>query len=144
MHLVEEFELTGQLVGRLPLGGELGPFLVVVMVGQILACVGVPAKGPEAVQMDLLAHGGGQRVHKDPRAQSLRRKVLRLPVSEREQKTRSVVEEKQGERQRTLEEPFVICNEKISVLPGDQKWNNFDLKLNLNHELLHVHPILTC
>lgn len=57
MHLVEEFELGGQLVRLLPLGGELGALLVVVMVWQLLARVGVPAKGPEAVQVDLVTHG---------------------------------------------------------------------------------------
>lgn len=57
MHLVEEFELGGQLMGLLPLGGELGALLVVVVVRQLLTRVGVPPEGPEAVQVDLVAHG---------------------------------------------------------------------------------------
>lgn len=73
MHLVQEFELSGQLVRLLPLGGELGTLLVVVVVWQLLARVGVPTKGPEAIQVDLVAHGGGQRVHQDARAQAFRR-----------------------------------------------------------------------
>lgn len=56
MHLVEEFELSRQLVRLLPLGSELGALLVVVVVRQLLARVRVPAKGPEAVQVDLVAH----------------------------------------------------------------------------------------
>lgn len=81
MHLVEQLKLTGQLVGLLPLGGELGSFLVIVVVGQLLACVGIPAEGPEAIQMDLLTHGRGQSVHEDTSAQSLERQVLGLPIS---------------------------------------------------------------
>lgn len=63
MHLVEEFELGRQLVRLLPLGRELGALLVVVVVWQLLARVRVPAKGPESIQVDLVAHGRGQRVH---------------------------------------------------------------------------------
>lgn len=59
VQLVEQLELGGQLVGLLPLGGEFCPFLVIVVVGQLFACVGVPAKGPKAVEVDLIAHGGG-------------------------------------------------------------------------------------
>lgn len=43
----------------MPLGGEFCPLLVIVVVRQVLACIGVPAEGPEAVEMDLVAHGGG-------------------------------------------------------------------------------------
>lgn len=56
VQLVEQLELAGQLVGFLPLSGEFGPFLVVVVVRQILACVGVPAKGPEAIEVDLVTY----------------------------------------------------------------------------------------
>lgn len=73
VHLVEESELSGQLMGLLPFGGELGALLVVVVVWQLLACVWVPAKGPEAVQVDLVTHGGRQSVHQDASAQALRR-----------------------------------------------------------------------
>lgn len=59
-------------MGLLPLGGELGAFLVIVVVRQLLARVGVPTEGPETIQVDLVAHGGGQRVHQDARAQALR------------------------------------------------------------------------
>lgn len=90
MHLVEQFELTGQLVGLLPFGCELGPFLVIVVVGKLLARVGVPAEGPEAVQVDLLTHGRSQRVHEDPRAQPLGRKVFSLPISVEEESNYSV------------------------------------------------------
>lgn len=71
MHLVEESELSRQLMGLLPFGGELGALLVVVVVWQLLACVWVPAKGPEAVQVNLVAHGRRQRVHQDASAQAL-------------------------------------------------------------------------
>lgn len=81
VQLVEQLELAGQLVSLLPLGGEFGPFLVVVVVRQLLARVRVPAEGPEAVQMDLVAHGVGQRVHEDSSAETLGRKVFSLPVS---------------------------------------------------------------
>lgn len=81
MHLVEESELGGQLMGLLPFGGELGALLVVVVVRQLLARVRVPAKGPEAVQVDLVAHGGRQRVHQDAGAQALRRQLLGFPVA---------------------------------------------------------------
>lgn len=81
VHLVEQLELGRQLVRLLPLGGELGALLVVVMVGQLLPGVGVPAEGPEPVQVDLVAHGGRQRVHQDPRAQALRRQLLGFPVA---------------------------------------------------------------
>lgn len=73
VHLVQQFELSRQLVRLLPLGGKLGTLLVVVVVRQLLARVGVPAKGPEAVQVDLVAHGRGQRVHQDARAEAFRR-----------------------------------------------------------------------
>ena len=81
VHLVQQSELAGQLVGLLPLGGELGALLVVVVVGQVLARVGVPAEGPEAVEVDLLAHGRRQSVHEDAGAETLRGQVLGLPVS---------------------------------------------------------------
>lgn len=81
VQLVEQLELAGQLVGLLPLGGEFGPFLVVVVVRQVLACVGVPAKGPEAIEMDLVTHGGGQRVHEDTGAETFGGEVFSLPVS---------------------------------------------------------------
>ena len=81
VQLVEQLEFAGQLVGLLPLGGEFGPFLVVVVVRQLLACVGVPAEGPEAVEMDLVAHGVGQRVHEDSSAETFGREVFSLPVS---------------------------------------------------------------
>ena len=80
MHLVEQPKLGGQLVGLLPLGGELGALLVVVVVRELLVRVGVPSEGPEAVQVDLIAHGRGQRVHQDARAQPLRGQLLGLPV----------------------------------------------------------------
>lgn len=86
VQLVEQFELAGQLVSLLPLGGELGPFLVVVVVWQVFARVGVPAKGPEAVEVDLVAHGESQRVHEDTGAEAFGRQVLSLPVSVRETK----------------------------------------------------------
>lgn len=63
VHLVEEFEFSRKLMGFLPFGGELGTLLVVVVVRQLFTCVGVPAKRPEAIKMDLIAHGGCQRVH---------------------------------------------------------------------------------
>lgn len=81
VHLVEEFELCGQLMGLLPFGGELGALLVIVVVRQLFACVRVPAKGPEAVQVDLVAHGGRQRVHQDAGAQAFRRQLLGFPVA---------------------------------------------------------------
>lgn len=81
MHLEQELELSRQLVRLLPLGGELGAFLVIVVVGQLLACIRVPAKRPEAVQVNLLTQGRGQSEHQDPCAQALRGQLLRLPVS---------------------------------------------------------------
>lgn len=81
MHLVEEFELSGQLMGLLPFSGELGALLVVVVVRQLLTRVGVPAEGPEAVQVYLVAHGGCQRVHQYASAQALRRQLLGFPVA---------------------------------------------------------------
>lgn len=81
VQLVEQLKLAGQLVGLLPLGGEFGPLLVVVVVRQLLACVGVPAKGPEAIKVDLIAHGGGQRVHENSSTETFRRQVFSLPVS---------------------------------------------------------------
>lgn len=81
MHLVEQFELGGKLMGLLPFGGELGALPVVVVVRQLLPRVGVPSEGPEAVQVDLVAHGGGQRVHQDARTQALRRQLLGFPVA---------------------------------------------------------------
>ena len=83
--LVEQLELAGQLVGLLPLGGELGPFLVVVVVRQVVARVGVPAEGPEAVEVDLVAHGVSQRVHEDSSAETFGREAFSLPVSVEEQ-----------------------------------------------------------
>lgn len=68
----------------MPLGGEFCPFLVVVVVRQVLACIGVPAEGPEAVEVDLVAHGGGQRVHEDSSAETFGGQVFGLPVSVRE------------------------------------------------------------
>lgn len=50
-------------MGLLPFGGELGALLVVVVIRQLFTRVGVPAEGPEAVKMDLVTHGGCQRVH---------------------------------------------------------------------------------
>lgn len=81
MHLVEEFELGRQLMGLLPFGGELGAFLVIVVVWQLLTRVRVPAKGPEAVQVDLIAHGGCQSVHQDAGAEALWRQLLSFPVA---------------------------------------------------------------
>lgn len=81
MHLVEESELCWQLMGLLPFGGELGALLVVVVVRQLLACVRVPAKGPEAIKVDLVTHGGSQRVHQDAGAQAFWRKLLGFPVA---------------------------------------------------------------
>lgn len=95
VQLVEQLELAGQLMRLLPLGGEFGPFLVVVVVRQLLARVGVPAKGPEAVKVDFVAHGGGQRVHEDPGAQTFGGEVLRLPVSVRKHRKQEVVSSKQ-------------------------------------------------
>lgn len=83
MQLVEQLELAGQLVGLLPLGGEFCPFLVVVVIGQVLACVGIPAEGPKAVEVDLVAHGRGQRVHEDSSAETFGGQVFGLPVSVR-------------------------------------------------------------
>lgn len=80
VHFEEQFELGGQLVGLLPLGGELGSLLVIVMIRQLFAGIRVPAEGPEAVQMDLLAHRRGQREHQDASAQTLRRQMLGLPI----------------------------------------------------------------
>lgn len=65
----------------LPFGGELGALLVVVVVRQLLTSVGVPAEGPEAVEVDLVAHGGCQRVHQDASAQALRRQLLGFPIA---------------------------------------------------------------
>lgn len=81
MHLVEEFELCWQLMGLLPFGGKFGPLPVVVVVRQLLTRVGVPAKRPEAVQVDLVAHGRGQSVHQDAGAQALRRQLFGFPVA---------------------------------------------------------------
>lgn len=81
VQLVEQLELAGELVGLLPLGGELGAFLVVVVVRQVFARVGVPAEGPEAVEVDLVAHGVSQRVHEDSSAEAFGGEVLSLPVS---------------------------------------------------------------
>lgn len=81
VHLVEEFELGRQLMGLLPLGGELGALLVVVVVRQLLARVRVPAKRPEAVQVNLVTHGGRQCVHQDASAQALWRQMLGFPVT---------------------------------------------------------------
>lgn len=81
VHLVEEFELRGQLMGFLPFGGELGALLVVVVVWQLLTCVWVPAKGPEAIKVDLVTHRRGQRVHQDASAQTLWRQLLGFPVT---------------------------------------------------------------
>lgn len=81
VHLVEEFKLGRQLVGLLPLGGEFGALLVVVVVGELFACVRVPAKGPETVQVDLVTHGRSQRVHQNACAQALRRQLLGFPVA---------------------------------------------------------------
>lgn len=81
VHLVEQFELSGQLMGFLPFGGELGALLVIVVVGEFLACVGVPAEGPESIQVDPLAHGGSQRVHQDTGAEALWRQLLGFPVA---------------------------------------------------------------
>lgn len=86
VQFVEELELAGQLVGLLPLCAEFGPFLVVVMIRQILARVGVPAEGPETVQMDLITHGGRQRVHDNSGAETFGRKVFSLPVSAKKNK----------------------------------------------------------
>lgn len=87
MQLVEQLELAGQLVCLLPLGGEFGPFLVVVVVRQILACIRVPAEGPEAVEMDLVAHGRGQCVHEDSSAETFGGEVFSLPISVRKKVT---------------------------------------------------------
>lgn len=81
MHLVEEFELSWQLMGFLPFGGELGALLVIVVVRQLLTRVGVPAKGPETIKVDLVTHGGCQCVHQDPSAEALRRQLLGFPVA---------------------------------------------------------------
>ncbi|PWA15772.1 hypothetical protein CCH79_00009001 [Gambusia affinis] len=70
--LVQQLEFAGQLMRLLPLR---------VMVWQVLACVGVPSERPEAVEVDFIAHGGRQRVHEDPCAQTLGREVLSFPVS---------------------------------------------------------------
>ncbi len=72
MHLVEKSELGRQLMGLLPFGGKLGALLVVVVVWQLLTRVRVPAEGPEAVQVDLVAHGRRQCVHQDAGAQAFR------------------------------------------------------------------------
>lgn len=81
VQLIKQLELTGQLVGLLPLSGEFGPFFVIVVVGQIFACVGVPAEGPEAVEMDFVAHGVGQCVHENSSAEAFGGEVFCLPVS---------------------------------------------------------------
>lgn len=57
VHLVEEFELSRQLMGLLPLCGELGAFFVIVVVRKLLTRVRVPAEGPKAIQVDLVTHG---------------------------------------------------------------------------------------
>lgn len=59
VQLVEQLELGGQLVGLLPLGGEFCPLLVIVVVRQFFACVGVPAERPKAVKVDFVTHGRG-------------------------------------------------------------------------------------
>lgn len=81
VHLVEEFELSGQLMRLLPFGGEFGALLVIVVVRQLLPRVWVPAKGPEAIQVDLVAHGGSQRVHQDACAEAFRRQLFGFPVA---------------------------------------------------------------
>lgn len=90
VHLVEEFELSGQLMRLLPFGGEFGALLVIVVVRQLLARVWVPAKGPEAIQVDLVAHGGSQRVHQDACAEAFRRQLFGFPVAV-EQKGRELL-----------------------------------------------------
>lgn len=80
VHPVEQLELCRQLVGLLPLGGELGSLLVVVVVGEVLPGVGVEAEGPEPVQVDLITYGRRQGVHEDACAQPLRGQVLVPPV----------------------------------------------------------------
>lgn len=87
MQLIKQFEFTRQLMRLLPLCGELGPFLVIVMVRQLLACVGVPSEGPEAVEVNFIAHGICQCVHEDPSAQTFGREVLSFPVSVREMRS---------------------------------------------------------
>lgn len=91
MHLVQEFKLGWQLVRLLPLGRELGALLIVVVVRQFLARVGVPAKGPEPVQVDLVAHGRGQRVHQDARAQAFWRQLLGFPVAVEQKRQRQAI-----------------------------------------------------
>lgn len=86
VQLVEQLELGGQLVGLLPLGGEFCPLLVIVVVRQFFACVGVPAERPKAVKVDFVTHGRGERVHEDSSAEAFGRQVFGLPVSAREQK----------------------------------------------------------
>lgn len=53
---VQEFELSRQLMGLLPLGGKLGPFLVKVVVRESLARERIPAEGPEAIEVNFLTH----------------------------------------------------------------------------------------
>lgn len=89
MQLVEQLELAGQLVCLLPFGGEFCPFLVIVVIRQILACIRIPAEGPKAVEMDLVAHGGGQRVHEDSGAETFGGQVFGLPVPVRKKTTQS-------------------------------------------------------
>lgn len=81
VQLVEQLELAGQLVGLLPLGGKFCPFLVIVVVGQVLARVGVPAKRPETIEVDLVTHCRCQRIHEDAGAEAFGGQVFGFPVS---------------------------------------------------------------
>ena len=86
MHLVEEFELGRQLMGLLPFGGKFGALLVIVVVWQLFTCVGIPAKGPKAIQMNLVTHGRCQCIHQDASAQALRRQPLGFPIAVKSKK----------------------------------------------------------
>lgn len=117
VHLVEKFELSGQLMRLLPLGGEFGALLVIVVVWQLLARVRVPAKGPEAVQVDLVAHGGSQRVHQDACAEAFRRQLFGFPVA---------VEQKGRELLGTETDLSLIKSCKVVKQRGEQKVLNVD------------------
>lgn len=58
-------------MGLLPLGGELGSFLVIVVVWEVLPCVGIKPEGPESIQVNLFTYGRSKGIHENTCAQPL-------------------------------------------------------------------------
>lgn len=81
MHPIEELELCRQLVGLLPLGCKLGSFLVIVVIWEVLPCVGVKPKGPESIQVNFFTNGRSKGIHENTCAQPLGWQVFVFPVS---------------------------------------------------------------